>query len=82
MVEKKGFLCLELPGAVGPLESEDIIELCGVCTDICVVSNALYLRAHYPDHPIVVLEKLCAKTMEENHRAALAVMQSCLIDVR
>lgn len=52
VVEKKGFLYLELPGAVGPLESEDIIELCGVCTDICVVFNALYLRAHYPDIPL------------------------------
>ncbi len=82
VVEKQSFLCLELPGVIGPLEQEDVIELCGVCTDICVASNALYLRAHYPQHPIVVLEKLCAGTTEENHRAALAVMQSCLIDVR
>ena len=82
VVEKPSFLCLELPRAIGPLEPEDVIALCGVCTDICVVSNALYLRARYPDNPIVVLEKLCAGTSEENHKAALAVMKSCLIEVR
>lgn len=62
--------------------NEDVeIELCGFCTDICVVSNALLLRAAMPDAKIVVNEGLCAGTTKENHDAALAVMRSCQIDV-
>jgi nicotinamidase-related amidase len=62
--------------------NEDIeIELCGFCTDICVCSNALFLRAAMPDARIVVNGGLCAGTTKENHDAALAVMRSCQIDV-
>ena len=62
--------------------NEDVeIELCGFCTDICVVSNALLLRAAMPDARITVNEGLCAGTTKENHDAALAVMRSCQIDV-
>ena len=62
--------------------NEDVeIELCGFCTDICVVSNALLLRAAMPNTRITVNERLCAGTIKENHEAALAVMRSCQIDV-
>ena len=57
------------------------IELCGVCTDICVISNALILRALYPSIPIIVDAKACAGVTPEKHRAALEVMKSCQIDV-
>lgn len=57
------------------------IELCGFCTDICVVSNALLLRAAMPNARITVNGGLCAGTTKENHDAALAVMRSCQIDV-
>lgn len=57
------------------------ITLCGVCTDICVVSNALALRAEFPRAPITVEGALCAGTTPENHAAALAVLRSCLVDV-
>lgn len=56
-------------------------ELCGLCTDICVISNALALRMFYPDAKITVDSKCCAGTTVENHEAALKVMQSCQIDV-
>ncbi len=59
----------------------DEIEIIGVCTDICVVSNALLLKAFYPDVPITVDVSCCAGTTPEAHRAALTVMKSCQINV-
>lgn len=57
------------------------IEFIGVCTDICVVSNALMTRAAFPDINIVVDARCCAGTSPEAHEAALAIMRSCQIDV-
>ena len=57
------------------------IEICGLCTDICVVSNALILRAAFPDTPITLDSKCCAGTTPAAHEAALTVMRSCQIDV-
>ena len=59
----------------------DEIEIVGVCTDICVVSNALILRAYYPNTRIKVNSELCAGTSKEAHNAALMVMNSCQIDI-
>lgn len=59
----------------------DEIEIIGVCTDICVVSNALILRAYYPNTKIKVISELCAGTSKEAHNAALTVMNSCQIDI-
>lgn len=62
--------------------AEDVvIDVCGFCTDICVVSNALFLRREFPDRKIRVIADLCAGTSEARHRSALDVMSSCLIDV-
>lgn len=57
------------------------IELVGVCTDICVVSNALILKALFPEAEIIVDASCCAGTTPEAHQAALRVMQSCQITV-
>ena len=57
------------------------IELIGVCTDICVVSNALMLKAEYPEAQITVDASCCAGSTPERHKAALDVMRSCQIDV-
>ena len=59
----------------------EMIELVGVCTDICVVSNALILKSLFPEIIIQVDSKCCAGTTPENHEAALAVMRSCQIEV-
>ena len=59
----------------------DEIEICGLCTDICVISNALIIRALYPNMPITVDAKCCAGVTPEKHKAALEVMKSCQIDV-
>lgn len=57
------------------------IELVGLCTDICVVTNALILKTYYPEIPITVDASCCAGTTPEAHKAALTVMKSCQIDV-
>ena len=61
-----------------PIES---IELVGLCTDICVVSNALILKAKYPEAVISVDASCCAGVTPEKHKAALETMRSCQIDV-
>lgn len=60
---------------------DDEIILVGVCTDICVISNALILKSMFPYAKIRVIPSLCAGTTPENHRKALDVMQSCQIEV-
>jgi nicotinamidase-related amidase len=59
----------------------DEIELCGLCTDICVVSNVLMARAYLPNTPITVDASCCAGTTLDKHMAALEVMKSCQINV-
>lgn len=57
-------------------ESELEIDIVGLCTDICVISNTLALRGHFPEASIVVLAKGCAGTTPEQHEAALKIMKS------
>lgn len=59
----------------------DEIEFIGLCTDICVISNALMARMTLPDTKITVDASCCAGSTPEKHIAALEVMKSCLIDV-
>lgn len=61
-------------------EGDEII-LVGVCTDICVVSNALILKSMFPYAQIRVISSLCAGTTPENHDKALDVMRACQIDI-
>ena len=62
-------------------EGYDVIHIVGLCTDICVVSNALILKAHYPNAAISVDASCCAGTNKEAHDAALTTMESCHITV-
>ncbi|MCR4566552.1 MAG: cysteine hydrolase [Pseudobutyrivibrio sp.] len=64
-------------------DKEEIeIELIGVCTDICVVSNALLLKAFMPEVKISVDSACCAGVTPEKHDAALETMRSCQIYVK
>ena len=58
------------------------IELIGVCTDICVVSNALLLKAYMPELSISVDADCCAGVTPLKHQAAIETMKSCQIDVK
>ena len=61
--------------------SSSKIEIIGVCTDICVISNALMLKAFFPEIEITVDASCCAGVVPETHMAALTVMKSCQINV-
>lgn len=61
--------------------SELDIEMIGVCTDICVVSNALLLKALYPEATVRVDAGCCAGVTPEAHAAALVTMRACQVDV-
>lgn len=59
----------------------EYIELVGLCTDICVVSNAMLLKANYPEIDIAVDASCCAGVTPESHKAALTTMKMCQIDI-
>ena len=74
VIEKAAFGSTRLPSL---LKKYDEVELCGLCTDICVISNALLIKAFYPDKTIIIDSKCCAGSTVEAHQAALLVMKNC-----
>ena len=82
-VEKLTFGSTALPELIRKAAGEEVftIELIGLCTDICVVSNALLLKAHFPECDISVDAACCAGVTPELHKAALQTMQSCHIQI-
>ena len=62
-------------------ENVEQVELIGICTDICVVSNALLIKSFAPEVKITVDASCCAGVTPESHRAALETMKSCQINV-
>ena len=82
-VEKPTFGSVELPTLVGQAAAGDFsVELIGLCTDICVVSNTLLLKAHYPEVSISVDASCCAGVTPDTHKAALTTMGMCQIEVK
>lgn len=83
LLEKPTFGSVELPALIEDMAGDELfsIELCGLCTDICVVSNALLLKAHFPEAPMAVDAACCAGVTPESHEAALTTMRMCQIDV-
>ena len=57
------------------------IVLVGLCTDICVISNAILLKAFFPECRITVIAGCCAGVTEESHERALKAMEACQIRV-
>jgi len=62
-------------------EQLEEVELIGLCTDICVVSNALIIKATFPEAKVCVDARCCAGVTPATHDAALATMKMCQIDV-
>ena len=62
-------------------EDLEEVELIGLCTDICVVSNALIIKAAFPNAVVKVDKACCAGVTPESHEAALITMKMCQIDV-
>ena len=82
-IEKSTFGLAELPEIIRKAagNEEFSVELIGLCTDICVVSNALLLKASFPETEITVDSACCAGVTPESHQAALTVMKMCQINV-
>ena len=82
--EKSTFASLDLAmwlaeeNVAEPIES---IGLIGLCTDICVVSNALLIKGWIPEVPLKVDASLCAGVTPDSHKAALATLRSCQVEV-
>ena len=82
VVDKVTFGSLDLPQQIkGCGEPIHAIELCGLCTDICVISNAMILKAAFPEVPITVEASCCAGVSVESHNTALAAMQAVQIEI-
>lgn len=82
-IEKNTFGSETLPSIIRSAVGEiDEIEIIGVCTDICVISNAIILKAFFPEAKITVNGSLCAGTSEEAHKTALEAMKMCFIDIK
>ena len=83
VVEKPTFGAVTLPEVVEQLagDADFTVELIGLCTDICVVSNAMLLKAAFPEVDMTVDAACCAGVTPESHQAALTTMGCCQIVV-
>lgn len=83
--EKNTFGSVELAEALLKIHKEqgiESVELIGLCTDICVVSNALLIKAYLPEIPVCIDSSCCAGVTMHKHAAALETMRSCQILVK
>lgn len=83
-IDKKTFGSTKLPKIVSKLNEQEAISsitLIGLCTDICVISNALLLKAFFPEVEIIVDASCCAGVTKESHKQALEAMKVCQIQI-
>ena len=81
-IDKVTFGSKELISLLAEQKEEiESITLCGLCTDICVISNALLIKAYYPEIPLYVVSSACAGVTPESHKNALAAMSMCQIGI-
>ena len=76
------FGSIELPGVIKDFGADiEEIQLCGLCTDICVISNAMILKASFPEVSIAVDASCCAGVSKESHTIALDAMRAVQIEI-
>lgn len=80
VIDKPTFGSVILAGGIKEKGYEEV-ELIGLCTDICVVSNALLLKANFPEMEVKVDAKCCAGVTPESHDAAVMTMRMCQITI-
>lgn len=82
VIDKITFGSVDLPEFIKSRgEKIETIELCGLCTDICVISNAMLLKAAFPEVPMTVDSSCCAGVTVESHNTALNAMKAVQITV-
>lgn len=83
VVDKVTFGSVDLPQIIKDFgEPIEEIELCGLCTDICVISNAMILKAVFPEVKISVDASCCAGVSVESHNTALNAMKAVQIEIK
>lgn len=80
--DKPSFGSMELADFAATLDGLEGIELVGLCTGICVISNAFILKAKLPEVKISVDSSCCACVTPESHATALSAMKLCQINVK
>lgn len=78
---KNGFGCVGLIDEVSKIDNLTCITLVGLCSDICVISNALLLKSHFPNISIKVLSNCSAGVSVDSHNNAMKAMSMCHIDI-
>ena len=79
IINKPSFGSTDLAKYIRENYKDAEIELVGLCTDICVISNALLLKAYFPENKIRVDSSCCAGVTPQSHKNALDAMQMCQI---
>ncbi len=83
VIDKITFGSIDLPEVIkGYGEEIEEIELCGLCTDICVISNAMLLKASFPEVKMSVDASCCAGVTIESHNNALNAMKAIQIEIK
>ncbi len=80
-VDKSTFGSVDLPRILAEYGEVETITLCGLCTDICVISNAMLLKATFPEATVAVDGTCSAGVSEQSHRTALQAMRAVQIEV-
>lgn len=80
-IDKLTFGSKELVAVLAAEEKLESVTFVGLCTDICVISNAMVVKAFYPELPLAVDAKACAGVTPESHKRALEAMKVCQIKV-
>ncbi len=81
IIDKPSFGSLELAEYVSKIDISSI-EIIGLCTDICVISNAMILKSKLPEIKISVDSLCCAGVTKESHENAIEAMKMCQIDIK
>ena len=82
IIDKPTFGSIELSEHIAGLSDAQEIEFVGLCTDICVISNVLVLKAKLPEAVISVDSSCCAGVTPESHNNALNAMKMCQIKIK
>lgn len=84
IIDKPSFGSYELVDFLRGLDNKEKIEniyMVGICTDICVLSNAVMIKNALLDAEVTVIEDLCRATSEKAHKASLVAMKSCQVNI-
>lgn len=84
IIDKPSFGSYELVEYLKKLNEKEKIEniyMVGICTDICVLSNAILIKNALLDTEVTVIEDLCKATNEKNHKIAIEAMKSCQVNI-